>query len=75
MKLYAYYIGQNSIDSSNLSQLLQSLQKAFLVFASYIFWVFPLLLLVEKDLKKVKHRTRYLCLPFRTYKNPIFAQE
>lgn len=37
MMLFSYYIGQNSIDSSNLPQLLQSLQVAFLVFAFLCF--------------------------------------
>ncbi|MBN2237913.1 MAG: MFS transporter [Bacteroidales bacterium] len=37
MMLFAFYIGQHKIDSSNLDQLLKSLQTAFIIFAFLCF--------------------------------------
>lgn len=37
MMLFSFYIGENSISSSNLPQLLQSLQTAFIIFGALCF--------------------------------------
>lgn len=54
MMLFAYYLGQESIDSSNLPQLLNSIQTAFIIFAILCFLGVFASLARGKRLKKFK---------------------